>query len=56
MVVDEGLGGDESYIVEGLLRARPGLPVTPQDPAPPPDPKAPESAPPTESSAPAKSD
>jgi RND family efflux transporter MFP subunit len=26
----DGLDGAESYIVEGLLRARPGLPVTPQ--------------------------
>jgi RND family efflux transporter MFP subunit len=28
--VREGLGGDETYIVEGLLRARPGLPVNPE--------------------------
>ena len=25
----EGLDGSETYIVEGLLRARPGMPVTP---------------------------
>ena len=25
-----GLDGSETYIVNGLLRARPGLPVTPQ--------------------------
>lgn len=29
IVVEEGLEGDETYIVNGLLRARPGLPVTP---------------------------
>ena len=28
--VRDGLGGDETYIVEGLLRARPGLPVNPE--------------------------
>ena len=27
----EGLDGSETYIVEGILRARPGLPVSPQD-------------------------
>jgi RND family efflux transporter MFP subunit len=30
VVVTNGLEGDESYIVNGLLRARPGFPVTPQ--------------------------
>jgi len=30
VVVAEGLDGSESYIVTGLLRARPGLPVTPE--------------------------
>jgi len=30
VVVQEGLEGDETYIVNGLLRARPGFPVTPQ--------------------------
>jgi RND family efflux transporter MFP subunit len=30
VVVTGGLEGDETYIVSGLLRARPGLPVTPQ--------------------------
>jgi RND family efflux transporter MFP subunit len=30
VVVEEGLDGSESYIVNGLLRARPGFPVTPQ--------------------------
>jgi RND family efflux transporter MFP subunit len=30
VVVTGGLGGDETYIVSGLLRARPGLPVTPK--------------------------
>jgi RND family efflux transporter MFP subunit len=30
VVVENGLGGDETYIVNGLLRARPGFPVTPQ--------------------------
>lgn len=30
VVVEEGLSGDESYITNGLLRARPGLPVTPR--------------------------
>ncbi len=29
ITVTQGLEGDETYIVEGLLRARPGLPVTP---------------------------
>ena len=29
VTVTDGLEGDETYIVEGLLRARPGLPVTP---------------------------
>jgi RND family efflux transporter MFP subunit len=29
IVVDGGLAGDETYIVNGLLRARPGFPVTP---------------------------
>ena len=28
-VIREGLEDGESYIVEGVLRARPGLPVTP---------------------------
>jgi RND family efflux transporter MFP subunit len=30
VVVADGLEGDESYIVNGLLRARPGFPVTPE--------------------------
>lgn len=30
VVVNEGLSGDETYITNGLLRARPGLPVTPR--------------------------
>lgn len=30
VVVAEGLDGSEQYIVNGLLRARPGFPVTPQ--------------------------
>jgi RND family efflux transporter MFP subunit len=30
VVVEDGLEGDETYIVNGLLRARPGFPVTPQ--------------------------
>jgi len=30
VVVTNGLEGDESYIVNGLLRARPGFPVTPE--------------------------
>jgi RND family efflux transporter MFP subunit len=30
IVVTGGLEGDETYIVSGLLRARPGLPVTPK--------------------------
>jgi RND family efflux transporter MFP subunit len=30
VVVTGGLEGDETYIVSGLLRARPGLPVTPK--------------------------
>jgi RND family efflux transporter MFP subunit len=29
----EGLEGDETYIVDGLLRARPGMPVTPGEPS-----------------------
>jgi RND family efflux transporter MFP subunit len=29
-VIEEGLDGDERYIIDGLQRARPGLPVTPQ--------------------------
>lgn len=29
-VIEEGLGPDELYIINGLQRARPGLPVTPQ--------------------------
>ena len=29
-VVEEGLTGDERYIVNGLQRARPGLPVNPK--------------------------
>ncbi len=29
-VIEEGLTGDERYIINGLQRARPGLPVTPQ--------------------------
>jgi len=29
-VVDSGLDGNEQYIVNGILRARPGFPVTPQ--------------------------
>ena len=30
VVVREGLAGDETYIVEGMLRARPGFPVRPR--------------------------
>ena len=30
VVVESGLDGSESYIVNGMLRARPGFPVTPQ--------------------------
>jgi RND family efflux transporter MFP subunit len=30
IVVLEGVEGNERYVIEGLLRARPGLPVTPQ--------------------------
>jgi len=30
IVVEEGLDGTEQYIVNGMLRARPGFPVTPQ--------------------------
>lgn len=30
VVVTNGLEGDESYIINGLLRARPGFPVTPE--------------------------
>jgi len=33
VVILDGLEGDERYIVEGLLRARPGRPVTPEDAA-----------------------
>ena len=29
-VIEEGLSADELYVVNGLLRARPGLPVSPQ--------------------------
>ena len=29
-VIEEGLTGDERYIVNGLQRARPGLPVSPK--------------------------
>ncbi len=29
VVIDEGLEGDERYIIDGLLRARPGFPVSP---------------------------
>jgi membrane fusion protein (multidrug efflux system) len=29
VVIEAGLDGSETYIVDGLLRARPGLPVTP---------------------------
>ena len=29
-VIKEGLTGDERYIVNGLQRARPGLPVNPK--------------------------
>ncbi len=32
VVIEEGLEGTERYITNGLLRARPGLPVTPQSP------------------------
>lgn len=32
VVVQEGLDGSERYITNGLLRARPGLPVTPEAP------------------------
>ncbi|MGW8267589.1 MAG: efflux RND transporter periplasmic adaptor subunit [Longimicrobiales bacterium] len=32
VVVEDGLEGSERYITNGLLRARPGLPVTPQGP------------------------
>ena len=31
VVVTNGLEGDESYIINGLLRARPGFPVTPEE-------------------------
>jgi len=27
--ITEGLDGSETYIVDGMLRARPGMPVTP---------------------------
>ena len=30
VVIEEGLDGSESYIMNGMLRARPGFPVTPQ--------------------------
>jgi RND family efflux transporter MFP subunit len=30
VVIEEGLDGSEGYIVNGMLRARPGFPVTPQ--------------------------
>ena len=30
VVIEEGLDGSETYIVNGMLRARPGFPVTPQ--------------------------
>jgi RND family efflux transporter MFP subunit len=30
VVIESGLDGDESYVVNGMLRARPGFPVTPQ--------------------------
>lgn len=30
IVIENGLEGGESYIIDGLLRARPGFPVTPQ--------------------------
>jgi multidrug efflux pump subunit AcrA (membrane-fusion protein) len=29
LVIEEGLDGSERYITNGLLRARPGMPVTP---------------------------
>ncbi len=32
VVIADGLEGSERYITNGLLRARPGLPVTPQPP------------------------
>ena len=32
VLVQEGLDGSERYITNGLLRARPGLPVTPEEP------------------------
>jgi hypothetical protein len=54
VVVDEGLEGDENYIVEGLLRARPGLPVNPQGAAAPRGPSESEDSSPAEPSAPAK--
>ena len=28
--VNEGLDGTETYVVDGMLRARPGMPVTPE--------------------------
>jgi RND family efflux transporter MFP subunit len=40
-VIEEGLGPDEVYIVNGLQRARPGLPVTPQREDAPATPQAP---------------
>jgi RND family efflux transporter MFP subunit len=30
VVIESGLDGNESYVVNGMLRARPGFPVTPQ--------------------------
>jgi RND family efflux transporter MFP subunit len=33
VVVEDGMEGSERYITNGLLRARPGMPVTPQTPA-----------------------
>jgi len=30
VVIEDGLDGSESYIVNGMLRARPGFPITPQ--------------------------
>ncbi len=30
VVVEEGLDGSETYVVNGMLRARPGFPVTPE--------------------------
>jgi hypothetical protein len=39
-VIEEGISPAESYVVNGLQRARPGLPVTPQ-PSGPASPQAP---------------